>query len=79
MVRVAPTNRRAILLAVFIAFGASLELDFIPVVTTKFCAQEVITVNQYIFCEGSMIPMLRCVANRMQKVITAETRFSVRL
>jgi hypothetical protein len=67
MARVAPTNRKAILLAVFIAFGASFELDFMSVALTTFYThwQEVIMVNKYIFCEG-YTPMLRCVANRMQ-------------
>lgn len=35
MARVAPTNRKAILLAVFIAFGASFELDFTSVALTR--------------------------------------------
>ena len=64
MARVAPTNRKAILLAVFIAFGASFEFVFTSVALTTFYIhwQEVNVANEYIFCEG-YTPMLRCVAN----------------
>lgn len=36
MARAAPTNRRAIIFATFIAFGASFEFTFTLVITTKF-------------------------------------------